>query len=75
MEGQKIMEGQIIAFPRPLLKIRDLARMLNVSLSTVKAWSAQGRLDAYRIRVGAQYRYDPAKVEARLKTGEFATNG
>lgn len=63
---------ETLPFPGSLIDARALARLLGVSYASIKLWGAQGRLDAYRIRVGARFRYDPARVAETLKTGRFA---
>jgi excisionase family DNA binding protein len=48
-----------------LLSPRDVARELNVSMSTVRRLVADGRLPAYR--VGHQVRFDPGEMRDSLR--------
>ena len=44
------------------LKMRDVSKMLRVSMSTVRRWLAEGKIPAYKL--GNQYRFSPMEIEA-----------
>lgn len=43
------------------LKMRDVSKMLRVSMSTVRRWLAEGKIPAYKL--GNQYRFSPMEIE------------
>jgi excisionase family DNA binding protein len=53
----------------PLVTIEDLAKHLNVSVSTARSWVRQGHIpkDSY-IKIGNTYRFELDKVVAGLTT-------
>ena len=53
-----------------LLSVPDVARLLNVSKSSLYAMTRCGRIPA--IRVGSMFRYVPAEVEAWLETNRLS---
>ena len=50
---------------RPLLRIRDVARLLAVSEATIIRWADAGLLP--RIKIGNSTRFDPGAVEALIE--------
>lgn len=43
------------------LKIKDVAELLNVSVTTIRRWLAEGKIPAYRLH--HQYRFNRAEIE------------
>lgn len=43
------------------LKMRDVSKMLRVSMSTVRKWLSEGKIPAYKL--GNQYRFSPMEIE------------
>lgn len=69
------MNSNVLTWPDAPVKAREVARIIGMSYATVKNWGARGLLDAYRIPVGGQYRYNPAKVKEAFEAGRFANVG
>jgi PTS system nitrogen regulatory IIA component len=44
------------------LKMRDVSKMLRISMSTVRRWLSEGKIPAYKL--GNQYRFSPMEIEA-----------
>lgn len=44
------------------LKMRDVSKMLRVSMSTVRRWLSEGKIPSYKL--GNQYRFSPMEIEA-----------
>jgi len=42
---------------KPMLTVKDVARLLNIHINTVRRWSNQGILKAYRITQRGDRRY------------------
>jgi excisionase family DNA binding protein len=61
------MKRQTTPEPRLALSISDAARVLGVSLSTVRRWSDAGVLPSYRTP-GGQRRYSREQLEAFLRS-------
>jgi hypothetical protein len=56
-----------------LYTMQDLSRIFSISLRTVRAWSAAGKLDFCRVELPARMnRYDPTKIEEAIRIGRFA---
>ena len=53
-----------------LLSVPDVARLLNVSKSSLYAMTRAGRIPA--IRVGSMFRYVPAEIEVWLETNRLS---
>ena len=67
------LEPAIQVQERCLLTMRDLSIIMNVSPRTIKLWSAEGRLDPFRVELpGRLMRYDKEKVMDSIKSGRFA---
>jgi excisionase family DNA binding protein len=49
-----------------LLNVQEVSRLLNVHINTVRRWSDQGLLRAYRIGSRGDRRYDRADIAAFL---------
>ena len=45
-----------------MLTTRDVARILNVHINTVRRWTDQGTLDAYRLGPRGDRRFDAEEV-------------
>lgn len=57
--------------PDDLIPIGDAARILGVSLETVRRWNAAGRITAMRT-VGGQRRFKRSDVEALISEPQSA---
>jgi excisionase family DNA binding protein len=62
-----VMEHDTQTGPRLGLSISEAARMLGVSLSTVRRWSDSGVLPSYRTP-GGQRRYNREQLEGFLRS-------
>jgi excisionase family DNA binding protein len=54
-----------------MLTISDVARLLKVHINTVRRWSNQGMLKAYRIGSRGDRRFRQEDVDSFLKEGEI----
>ena len=53
----------------PMLTISDVARLLNVHINTVRRWSNQGVLEAYRIGSRGDRRFRREDITSFLSRG------
>ena len=51
---------------RPLLRVNQVARLLNIHSNTVRRWSDQGLLKAYRITHRGDRRFRPEDISRFL---------
>jgi len=56
---------------KAMLTIRDVAHLLKVHINTVRRWSNQGMLKAYRIGSRGDRRFRREDVDGFLKEGEI----
>lgn len=60
---------------KPMLTVKDVARLLNIHINTVRRWSNQGILKAYRITQRGDRRYRQEDIARFLaEYNEFNTN-
>jgi excisionase family DNA binding protein len=60
---------------KPMLTVKDVARLLNIHINTVRRWSNQGILKAYRITQRGDRRYRQEDIARFLaEYNEFNTD-
>jgi len=60
----------VVMSEEKLLNVPEVARLLNVSKSSLYAMTRSGRIPA--IRVGSMFRFVPAEIEAWLETNRLS---
>lgn len=66
--------SQPVLNPKDMLTARDVARLLNVHINTVRRWSRGGVLKSYRIGSRGDRRFQREDVERFLKKAERNAN-
>ena len=66
MDGSvKIKEGKVVE--RPLLNVSEACQLLNIHANTLRRWSEQGTIKAYRLGVRGERRFRRRDVVALLE--------
>lgn len=63
------MDSTIIS--NQLLTIEQLSQRLSVTQRAIRDWIFKGKLNSVIVRAGRLIRFDPLKVEAKIKEGNI----